>query len=114
MVPKYRVEGDWYVSKTAWPLPKFVVETLGIDLFASARFVVLDCDEIYDLSGITGLSRLEELYINQFVHKGTDLGVLRRLRCLKKLTFADGLGIPKGDIATLAKSMPGVEVVLNE
>ena len=112
--PKYRLEGAWYVSKDAWPLHRTVVDTLGMDLFASAKIVVLDCDEIYDLSAITGLASLEELHINQFVHDSTDFKVLRNMRRLKKLTLSEHAGLTRDEAAAIEKLLPGVEVEAEE
>jgi hypothetical protein len=112
--PKYRLDGDWYVSKTSWPLPRQIVDTLGVDLFASVKIVILDCDEIYDLSGVTGLVRLEELHINQHIHSSTDFNVLRSLRHLRKITFTKWSGLSRDRFASIAKALPGVECVLDE
>lgn len=112
--PKYQLEGAWYVSKDARPLPKLMVDALGIDMFVSAKIVVLDCDEIYDLSSIVGLRNLQELHINQFVHESVDFKVLQKMRHLKKLTFSEWAGLTKDDVAAIEKLLPGVEVVAEE
>ena len=114
--PKYHIEGAWYVSKnkSIWPLPKLMVDALGIDMFVSAKIVVLDCDEIYDLSSIVGLRNLEELHINQFVHESVDFKVLQEMRHLKKLSLSEWAGLTKDDVAAIEKLLPGVEVVAEE
>jgi hypothetical protein len=112
--PNYRAQGDWYVADGSWSLPKKLVDTIGIDCFASAKSVVLDCEEIYDLSSLKGLGRLEELYVNQFVHDFRVLDVLRDLPRLKRVTLSKWSGLSKDQIALLANSLRDVEVIEEE
>jgi len=111
LTPKYRAEGAWYVASGAWSLPKRLVDTIGIDFFASVKHVVLDCEEIHDLSGIRGFTRLEGLHINQFVHDIRALDTLRDLHHLKKVTLSKWSGLSTYQFASIAKSLPGVQVV---
>ncbi|MBL8873727.1 MAG: serine/threonine protein kinase, partial [Planctomycetaceae bacterium] len=53
--PNYQADGPWYVTKGALPLPKILVDAIGIDYFSSVKHVTLDCEEIYDLSKLVGL-----------------------------------------------------------
>ncbi len=92
--PRYQLEGAWYVSKDAWSLPRLVVDTMGIDFFASAKIVILDCNEICDLSDINRHGRLEELYIYQFVHDKKTFDNLKSLRHLKKLKLSEWADYP--------------------
>lgn len=108
--PRYRIEGAWYTSHDAWPLPRVLVDTIGIDFFASVTIVTLDGDEIYDLSEMKGLGRLEELYINQFVHDKKTFDNLKNLRHLKKLQLSKWAGLSDDELAAIMKSLPGVEI----
>ena len=78
LTPDYRVEGGWYVASGCCPLPTLLVNTVGIDLFASVESVELDCEEVYELSGLRDFSRMEHLSINQFVH---DASVFDGINC---------------------------------
>lgn len=80
----------------------------------NTKFLVLDCEEIDDFRRILGLSQLEELYINQFVHPGTDFKILKALPHLRKLTFSKWSGLSSGEIAAIAESLPGIEFVEEE
>jgi len=114
LTPKYRAEGTWYVASGSWPLPKYLVDAIGIDFFVSVKHVVLDCDEIHDLSGIKGFTRMEGLFINQFVHDSRAFDTLRDLRHLKKLTLSKWSGLSTNQIASISNALPGVQVVREE
>jgi hypothetical protein len=78
------------------------------------KTLVLDCEEIYDLHGVVGLTQLEELYINQFIHPTTDFRILKDMPHLRKLIFSKWSGLSSDEIATITESLPGVEVVEEE
>jgi hypothetical protein len=110
--PNYRDEGGWYVAAGSFSLPKPLVDTVGIDYFASVNSVVLDCEEIYDLSGLRGLNGLENLYINQYVHDFKSLEILQDLPRLKTLTLSKWADLSRDELEALAKTLNGVDVVL--
>ena len=114
LTPKYRAEGGWYVTNGSWPLPQLLVDTMGIDFFVSAKIVVLDCEEIHDLSGIIGLTRLEELHINQFVHDIRAFNALRDLHQLKRVTLSKWSGLTRDQIALISNSLCDVEIIKEE
>lgn len=109
--PEYRVDGPWYVAKASLPLPGLLVDTVGIDMFVSAKSVVLDCEEIHDLSGMRGLTELESLYVNQHVHDVHAFDALRDLPKLKRVILSKWTGLSQDQIASIAKSLEGVEVI---
>ena len=110
--PNYRDEGGWYIASGSFSLPKFLVDAVGIDYFVSVKSVVLDCEEIYDLSGLRGLRRLENLYINHYVHDIKSLEVLQELPRLRTLTLSKWAGLSKDEIEALAETLNAVDVVL--
>lgn len=112
LTPDYRAEGGWYVASGYSPLPKFIVNTVGIDMFVSVKSVVLDCEEVHDLSGLGGMNRMESLYINQFVHDEHAFKALRRLPRLKTVTLSKWSGLSTEEIAVISKSLEGVEIVV--
>jgi serine/threonine protein kinase len=114
MSPNYQVEGPWYVAKGALPLPKILVDTIGIDYFSSVKHVTLDCEEIYDLSKLVGLTQLEDLYINQHVHDVRVFDSLRELPRLKKILLSKWSGLSRAEIESIAKTLDHVEVVKEE
>lgn len=111
LTPNYRVEGGWYIASGYCPLPKAIVNAVGIDIFASVKSVVLDCEEVHDLSGLKGFSRMEHLYINQFVHDVSVLDSIRRLPRLKTLTLSNWSGLSADEINLITISLKGVEIV---
>lgn len=114
MSPNYQVEGTWYVAKGALPLPKILVDTIGIDYFSSVKHVTLDCEEIYDLSKLVGLTQLEDLYINQHVHDVRVFDALRELPQLKKIVLSKWSGLSQAEIESIDKTLDHVEVVKEE
>lgn len=111
LTPNYRVEGGWYTASGYCPLPKLIVNTVGIDIFASVKSVVLDCEEVHDLSGIRGFTRMEYLYINQFVHDVSAFDTLRALSRLKTVTLSKWSGLSTDEIDLISNSLKGVEIV---
>jgi hypothetical protein len=112
--PDYRLKGDWYVAPGSFSLPKPLVDNFGIDFFVSVKFVELDCKEIYDLSGINGLTRMEELSINQYVHDVRAFDALRNLPRLKKVTLSKFSLLSADEIKTLSETLPDVDIVQEE
>lgn len=111
MTPNYRVEGGWYIASGYCPLPKAIVNAIGIDAFVSVKSVVLDCEEIHDLSGLRGFTRMEHLYINQFVHDISAFDGLRGLARLKTVTLSKWSGLSTDEIERISNSLEGVEIV---
>ncbi len=111
LTPNYRVEGGWYIASGYCPLPKVIVNTFGIDIFVSVKSVVLDGEEVHDLSGLKGFTRMEHLYINQFVHDVSAFDGLRRLPRLKTVTLSNWSGLSTDEIDLIANLLKGVEIV---
>lgn len=95
-------------------MPKLLVDSIGIDYFASVKVVILDCEEIYDLSKLVGLTQLEDLYINQHVHDVRVFDALRELPQLKKISLSKWSGLSRAEIESIAKTLDHVEVVKEE
>jgi hypothetical protein len=111
LTPNYRVEGGWYIASGYCPLPKVIVNTVGIDIFVSVKSVVLDGEEVHDLSGLKGFTRMEHLYINQFVQDVSAFDSLRRLPRLKTITLSNWSGRSTDKIDLISNSLKGVEIV---
>ncbi len=111
LTPDYRVERGWYVASGCCPLPTRLVNTVGIDLFASVKHVELDCEEIYTLSGLRDFSRMEHLSINQFVHDASVFYALRGLPRLKTVTLSKWTGLTAQERDRISSSLSGVQVV---
>ncbi len=111
LTPNYRVEGGWYIASGYCPLPKAIVNAIGIDTFVSVKSVVLDCEEVHDLSGLRGFTRMEHLYINQFVHDVSAFDGLRGLPRLKTVTLSNWSGLSTDEIERISNSLEGVEIV---
>ena len=112
VTPDYRVEGGWYVASGCCPLPALLVNTFGIDAFASVTSVELDCEEVYDLSGLRKFSRMEHLSINQFVHDVSVFEALRGLPRLEKVTLSKWTGLTAQERDQISRSLSGVAVDL--
>jgi len=112
LTPDYRVEGGWYVASECCPLPTLLVNTFGIDVFASGTSVELDCEEVYDLSGLRNLSRMEHLSINQFVHDVSVFEALRGLPRLEKVTLSKWTGLTAQERDQISSSLIGLAVDL--
>jgi hypothetical protein len=111
LTPDYRVEGGWYVASGCCPLPTLLVNTVGIDLFASVKHVELDCEEIYTLTGLRDFSRMEHLSLNQFVHDVSVFDALRGLPRLKTVTLSKWTGLTAQETDRISRSLSGVKVV---
>ena len=111
LTPNYRVEGGWYIASGYCPLPQLIVDAVGMDIFTTVKSVELDCEEIHDLSGMRGFTRMEYLYINQFVHDVRAFDGLRGLPRLKAVTLSKSTGLSTEEIDLISNSLKGVEIV---
>ena len=107
----YRPNEAWPIRTAGIPVPERAVDWLGIDTFATVTSVHLDCEEIYDLDPIAGLSGLEELHIIQFVHPEVDFSVLRSLPDLRKLYLTEWSGVDMQDVKRISAQLPNVEII---
>lgn len=111
LTPNYREQGGWYVASGYCPLPKLIVNVVGIDMFASVKNVVLDCEEVHDLSGLKGFTRMESLFVNQFVHNANAFDALRGLPRLKTLVLSKWSGLSTDEVRVISNSLSGVHVI---
>jgi len=100
------------VASGCCPLPTLLVNTVGIDVFASVTSVELDCEEVYDLSGLRDFSRMDHLSINQFVHDVSVFEALRGLPRLEKVTLSKWTGLTAQERDQISSSLSGVAVDL--
>jgi hypothetical protein len=95
------------------PGPKWVHDLLGIDYFANVDAVVLDRDEITDLSPLEKFPDLKVLGLMNFVHPETDLSPILSLKHLKELHL-DYSGLDPEQLEPIRAAMPNVRLMSNQ
>ena len=106
---KYDKVNRQWVHDATLPYPNWLIDTLGIDFFASVDTVVLDNKEVVDLSPITDLQHLRCLGIYIEIKHDLDFTPLSHLPHLQSL-YLDYTGISSAKLEQLRALMPGVDV----
>jgi hypothetical protein len=98
-----------YLKGEEPPVPKWLHELLGVDFFATVRFVNLDCYEIIDLAPLKNLPGLEGLALNNSVHDGTDLTPIMSLGRLKELHL-NYTGLKPAQLEPILAANPNLQI----
>jgi hypothetical protein len=89
--------------------PKWLRDLLGIDYLATVTAVILDRDEIHDLTPLTNLPRLETVGLMIEVHPNTDLSPLHSLKHLRLLRL-DYTGLELAQLQPLRAALPNCRI----
>jgi hypothetical protein len=98
-----------YLKGKEPPVPQWLHDLLGVDYFATVRFVNLDRDEITDVTPLENLPGLEGLALMNFVHDGTDLTPIMSLGRLKELHL-NYTGLKPAQLEPILAANPNLKV----
>ena len=106
---KYNALMDQWDHHASPPVPAWLVDALGIDIFDTVDTVVLDNMEVKDLSPITDLQSLREFAIYIEIDDKLDFAPLAELRKLQ-VVYLDYTDISAERLAKLRSLLPNVRV----
>lgn len=104
---------SWTKEHPAPPGPRWAREWLGIDFLSDVHSVILDNQEIDDLSPLFELPELKTIAIQIEMRPSADLRSLAKLKRLEGLAIDLGR-VAQSDIDFLAEALPNCEISLGE
>jgi hypothetical protein len=103
-----RADGSYLSSEPDW-----LRDWLGIDFFSSVHGVILDNQELTDLTPLTKLKELRSLAIMINILPGTSLRPITELQYLEELTL-DYTRIDREELARIGRELPDCEVIVGQ